>query len=1181
MKKSILFFSITVFFLSTLLSHQDLNGQSNLFENDAGKFAFYDEDELILPSADYSRLYISFLEKSTDKLMNNLITWSDNNLIPIAENEIAFQTDRGISLEINRGEIKSINECKDLIGKIKLHPAVASVYPFLIKDGDIASVENILIFNIDKGSIDQQQINNLIHSTGGSLVETIDLHVSMSYIIRMAANADVFATSRLLSKNRQINYAQPNFLFKGHTGLTPNDPYFGDQWFLHQTSDADIDAPEAWDITTGSSNVVIAIVDGNGFDLSHTELSGKIVDQYCAVNNNNDPSATHPDENHGTPCAGLIGAITNNSYGVAGVGYNCKVMPIRIGYDFNGGNFSTSSEIIQRAGSHIANSSYSVYAVSNSIGLGSWANIAAVREAYGSMRTQPRGGLGAVILASTGNDNQLNPIQYPSLFAHVVGVGASNSTDNRADFSNYGDSTDMVAPGVDCYTLDRTGFPGYVIGDFYSFSGTSAACPVAAGVVALMGAVHPSWTEQQLRAQLYNSCEKVGGYTYSYNANYPYNTWNYEMGYGRINAYLAVQGGTTLEPPTNPQASVNGSNVSLSWTAPGGGGGTEELIYDNNTTTGGYKYLGYTMATHMSPSGPCKVVTIKYYTTTEGSSNTFNAKIFGWSGSQPSTTAVYERVCTGVNGDWFTLDVSAFNITFPGDFTVGFGSVSEDVYIGYDGNLNNGRSWDLNEASSTWSSWNEAYLIRAVVELADGSTEELNVYPIPEVISLVNGKSHVTRSQQSIENIIDPIENQVNHLRGLLGYNIYRDGSKINSSVVTGTSFNDNGLSNGTYSYTITAVYNEGESAPAGPVQATVTGGSLAAPQHLYATNNNEKVSLYWIQPDGSGWIIYNDDNFENSFASTDGGAGLAQLFTLPTYPVTLEKITFYTSNYGNYNSAMQVYILSGNGTTVLQGPYNTAGVSNSWVTWDVNDFTINEPTFMIATYNVNADGPYVGADESAYNGTLYFGNHTEGFTEMGEWEYYYMGSHEALISINKGNVVYREIIKPETYTGVSEYQISESGKFITKETDSNNPLRSLSYYKIYRDGSYLGNSYQVFDIDILPGMGSYNYYVTAYYTDGESGPSNTVTVYWNVGIEENDAGKVIAYPNPAGDVLFVEAIDNVYEYRLINKLGQVVAMNMPGNKQFSIDVSDFSPGIYFLFMNTESYKTVKKIVID
>lgn len=1004
-----------VSFLTLVFMNHNLRGQSSLIENNAEKFAFYDDGKLITPSADYSKLFISFYEKPDAAAIIRLLSKTENDLFQPHSKENVFSSKKAMTFCVDQKRITSIDECQILIGKIKLLSGVASVYPLLIKDNDYASVENIMIFNITKGDLNDKESNELIRQVNGKLLDVIDLVKSKSYVIQLETGSDVFEQSRLLSLNKSINYVQPNFIFKGHDGHIPNDPYYTNQWFLNQASDADIDAPEAWDITTGSSSIVVAVIDGAGYDLTHTELSGKLVDPYCAANDNNNPLATHPEEKHGTPCAGLIGALTNNNYGVAGVGYNCKVLPIRIGYDFGVG-FNTDSWTIQRAAEHIVNSSYSIVAVSNSIGLYAWANNDIVRDAYESMRTQSRNGLGAVILASTMNENQMNPIAYPLLFPHVVGVGASNSNDIRADFSNYGDSTDIVAPGVDCYTLDWEGDQGYVTGDFFYFSGTSAACPIAAGVVALIGSVHPDWSEHQIKTQLYNSCEKVGGYSYSNNTNYPYSTWNNEMGYGRINAYLAVQGGTTLQPPTELQTSVSSSDVHISWTAPSGG----------------------------------------------------------------------------------------------------------------------------------------------------GSTEELNINTMPELISLTNGTNNSVRKQTSVVNTILPIENQSNKLRGLLGYNIYRDGNKINSYVLTNTYYDDNGLANGTYNYTVTAVYDEGESNAAGPVQATVSGGLLLPPGNITASNINEKVSLYWFPAGGSEWIYYHDNGFENSIGSTNNGHGSAQLFTLPTYPATLKEVRFYTSDIGSYNGPVEVYILSGNGINVLQGPYITNGALNSWITCNISDVVINEPTFMVATYNTEENGPCVGMDENSYNGTVYFGHHLHGFTELGEWGFSYMGSHEVMISTTKDGKMVNEYIKPD-------------GRLAKKAKDT----KRLLYYKIFRNGAMHGTSATPHFEDILPGFGNYNYYVTAYYDQGESGPSNTVTINWNVGIEENTADQISIYPNPATDVIFVDAIETVTELQMLNNRGQIIIRRSVGNKKFSLDVSQLIPGIYLLYFKTNTGTFVKKIVVE
>ncbi len=274
---------------------------------------------------------------------------------------------------------------------------------------------------------------------------------------------------------------------------------------------------------------------------------------------------------------------------------------------------------------------------------------------------------------------------------------------------------------------------------------------------------------------------------------------------------LQVSGGSGLEPPTDLNATVDDNDVMLTWTAPGGGGGTiEELIYDNGTSTGAYTYEGFTMGTHMSPAGACQLLTLKYYTTTEPGANDFDAKVFEWAGSQPGTTIIYEENVTAVEEDWMEVDVSGENITFDGDFVVGFGSVNATTFLGYDGNLNNGRSWDFDNANS-WSPWSEAYLIRAVVQYTDGTIAEIGPIAEPQAPAIKTvGTTHPT--DYSGVNTVKPIEN-VADAKALIGYNVYRNGDVI-AEEITETEYTDMNLMAGTYTYYVTAVYDEGESGP-------------------------------------------------------------------------------------------------------------------------------------------------------------------------------------------------------------------------------------------------------------------------------------------------------------------------------------------------------------------------------
>ncbi|MCK5766320.1 MAG: S8 family serine peptidase [Bacteroidales bacterium] len=1059
------------------------------------EYSFQDNNEIITPKVDYSKVFVVFDENLTE---SDIIEFEAGNSELTRDRSQSFPGHNKKLYTLGLSVSATPEAAEAFLSGIRAEQSVLSAYPAFIRGNDIAYLDNILLVNMDNKHASKALLAEITAPFNGLLIEELDLISSRTYAISVPAEVNIFNVCMALDRYDEVAFAQPNFYFSGTVDFTPDDPMFSDQWFLNQASDADIDAVEAWDITTGLSSIAVAVIDGHGFDLVHAEMAGKYLSPYNAVDDNNDPEAVESEENHGTPCSGLIGALTNNSVGVASVGYNTMVVPIKMGFNFGGGGtFQTTELILTRACEHVMTSPYDIVAVSNSYTMGSWANIQAIRTAFANMRTDSRGGLGCVVLASTGNDDTYNYIGYPFHFPHVVGVGSTDRYDSRSSFSNYGDSTDLAAPGTDTWTIDRSGLPGYSFTDYYEFGGTSAACPIAAAVVGLIASVNPGYTGLQLRTQLYSSCDKVGGYSYSNNPSYPYGTWSLHLGYGRVNAFEAVQGGTPpFDPPTGLTADVTGTNVYLSWTAPGGGGGTEEeLIYDNNTSTGAYKYPGYTLSTHMSPSGPCQVLKLKYYTTNEGSDKQFYAKVFDWTGSQPGTTVLYNSTETAANAAWVEVDISASGINVTGDFVVGFGSFTEEAFIGYDAGLNNGRSWDFQESAQTWSTWDEAYLIRAVVLYPDGKTAVLGGN-IPETIATSNNNTS-RKNTGTGGPVIAPIPNRYMNLLGLLGYQVYRDGTALNSNPLTNTWYNDNGLAIGTYNYTVTALYDLGESDPAGPVQATVSGTVLNPPTNLQSSVNGSTVNLSWYSPQGGieEWIAYHDGTFESSFASTDGGAGIAQLFTLSSTPVSLNDIRFFTTNFENWDQPMTVYVLSGDGNTILGGPYTSNGVNNNWINI-ATSIVIDQSTFMIATYNDDPGGPYVGVDDSFFNETLFFGSHTNGFTELSQLgNFEYVGSHEANVMYQdkRGRLV-SEWLRPADAGKTENAPVMHLEKeALSAPYPSEN--RALLGYNIYRDGTKINTSTWTSTSYADPDLanGTYAYTVTAVYDEGESGPAGPV----------------------------------------------------------------------------------------
>lgn len=211
--------------------------------------------------------------------------------------------------------------------------------------------------------------------------------------------------------------------------MPPNDPFFGLQW-----GPPHIGAPAAWDYTTGSPTLKVAVVD-SGIDYNHPDIVGNYqIGGYDFVNGDNDP---FDDNGHGTHCAGVIGAVGNNSFGITGMAWNIKIIAEKV-FDSAGiGNswlFAQGFEDAVKKGAKII--SYSGGGPDTTLKRN------AVRSAYNN---------GCLLVAASGNDG--GPVLYPAAYPEVIAVGATDQSDNLAWFSNYGAQQELVAPGVNIISL--------------------------------------------------------------------------------------------------------------------------------------------------------------------------------------------------------------------------------------------------------------------------------------------------------------------------------------------------------------------------------------------------------------------------------------------------------------------------------------------------------------------------------------------------------------------------------------------------------------------------------------------------------------------------------------------------------------------------------------------------------
>lgn len=507
-----------------------------------------------------------------------------------------------------------------------------------------------------------------------------------------------------LNANPAIEYAEPAPLF--FISLIPNDPYynadlsggflFGEansSWHLNL-----INAAQAWDVTPGDPNVVVAVLD-NAIWIDHPDLTNKIAVAIDLGNGDDDPNPPEATYmwSHGTHSAGLIAAETNNGIGVSSIGGNISLMAIKLGDDASDGqSMAAGFEGIVWAADHGAD------VISMSWGSPQYfqtmQNI--VNYAYNK---------GCVLVGAAGNngngaETQMNPdipinyIGYPAALEHVIAVGSCDLGDNKSDFSNYGTWIDVLAPGgyataglvgIGAFSILSTtyneagtawdmingttgGAASFgVSGNYDLMQGTSMACPVTSGLCGLILSANPDLTPEELTAILKNTCTNVNAQNAAFVDS---------IGAGRIDAFAAVTAAMSLNAPlvadfeasevVIPEGGIidftdltTGTPTSWAWEFEGG---TPSTSTDQNPAAITYDTEGIYMVTLTAGDGVNEDTEIKTYFILVGQSGSIAES--GWIEQNTHFTSpyrgVFKTVVVDENTAWLlTYDGSGGSIT--------------------------------------------------------------------------------------------------------------------------------------------------------------------------------------------------------------------------------------------------------------------------------------------------------------------------------------------------------------------------------------------------------------------------------------------------------------------------------------------------------------------------------------
>lgn len=416
-----------------------------------------------------------------------------------------------------------------------------------------------------------QAADQALAAVGATRVSTFGLVPGLSHVL---TSLPVDKALAVLSANPNVEYAEPDYVQRAVA--VPNDTYFGLQWGFNNIGqsingttglfDADIDMAEAWDVTTGGTGCQVAVID-SGVQWSHPDLAANVWSNPGEIPGNGvdddgngliddtrgwdfyaDDSNPDDENGHGTHVAGTIAAVSNNGTGVAGVAWNCKVVPLRfLGPDGSGSTADAISTLNYAVAKGIKVSN-------NSWGGGGYSS--ALYDAIANARRS-----GHAFVAAAGNDgvNTDGVPHYPSSYNldNIISVAATDNRDQLASFSNYGaNNVDIGAPGVDIAST-------YMGSNYVWMSGTSMASPHVAGVAGLLYQRNPGLGYSEIVARILSTARPIAALA------------GKSVTGGVLDAYAALTAGAainsaptaTIASPASGAVFISGSNIVFSGSA--------------------------------------------------------------------------------------------------------------------------------------------------------------------------------------------------------------------------------------------------------------------------------------------------------------------------------------------------------------------------------------------------------------------------------------------------------------------------------------------------------------------------------------------------------------------------------------------------------------------------------------